>query len=254
MADGPGGYYFFNNTDANALSFAPVPAFDNMILWDTTNSAYCAWGMNVDGGATIATLTPTGSTRLRRTVETCALATHTINIIKSGTLNLNLVFNGWDTFDSTTHRVRVHSLSGSGWQASQVVGAAGVSAPLPFYTSIAPDLFLIYLGTNEYVNNITPAAFTAAMQTLISACLVIGDVVLIAPAFASTAYPQVTQQAIINCCYALATQYSLPLLDLSKRFGLWVDGNASGMYYDVDHMSGAGYLDIAASISNILMQ
>lgn len=250
-----GGFFFSNPTDTSSLAFTPTPALDTIEVWDVTNSGCSSYSVNVDGGAALQTVAKgSGGLTLRKTTITGAsLGAHTVNVQVSGTPSAFYCL-GVDTYDSTTPDVRVHNLGSYALQASQANTSANAWSPIPMITLMAADLYIMQLGTNEWINGVSPATFIANMGPLIAAAQAVGDVILVAPSFSSTAVStQVAQDAIIAACYTLAATYSVPLIDFSRWIGDYTTANTLGQYYDITHESGAGYANEAAILARALM-
>lgn len=248
-----GGYPFFNNSTTNSLSFTPTEAFDTIDIYDNANEAFADYTVNVDGGATLATVTASGESRIRKTTVTCDRATHTINIQATGT-GKNFILLAVATSDSTASSVLVHSAGASGIQAVQAAASTGSTSYAAGIAAIAPDLTILNLGTNDWINGISASAFDSAMRSLITAAQTTGDVLLIVPPYSN---PSVTalanQDAISNQIRALADSLSLPYIDQQAFIGAYAAANAEGMYFDDTHESGAGYYDQTVRLAGALL-
>jgi GDSL-like Lipase/Acylhydrolase family len=248
------GFMFANSTDTDSFSFTPNYTFDTIDIYDVTNSGYAQWTVNVDGGSPLATVSPSGSTRLRKTTVSCTLGTHTINLQTTSPAEFIIV--GIVARKASFPGVLVHNQGAYASQASFWNTSANVWSPLPTIETLAPDLSIINIGTNEWINGVSVATFLSNMQPLIAACLLSGDVLLNAPCYENPAngVSITTQQAIINACYQLAADFGISLIDLTQIIGSYAAGSAAGYYYsDGVHLTQSGYAQVAqANLAAVL--
>lgn len=99
--------------------------------------------------------------------------THTVLITNNSTANFH--YSGFMEHKGT-RGIRVHMCGKSGAAAYYFTEASKV---LPAYTSLAPDLAIINIGTNDYMTNVAPATFKANLQTLVTHLKSIGTDIII---------------------------------------------------------------------------
>lgn len=252
-SDSIAGFMFINSSDTSSFSFTTPNPIDGISVFDSTQTGYAEWTVNVDGGSALATVAAQ-SARARKTPVTCARGTHTVNIQRTG-VGSNLIAIGVDTSDSQTRRVRVHNLGSSGSQASYWNTAANNWSPLNMIPILGCDAWVINLPTNDWINAIADATTMASLLGLIAGCKAAGgDVIMIAPSFSN---PAVTAQAVQDATLAVvrnvASQTRINLIDESKIIGPFVAANLAGLYFDDTHESGAGYALEAAAIASFLL-
>jgi lysophospholipase L1-like esterase len=119
-----------------------------------------------------------------------------------------------------------------------------------------PDLSFIYLGINDFRlggRNPGVSTFKTDMQSIIDACRISGDVVLIAPNDVSDADEGPVNSALYaRAVIELAETNGLPWVNLRTVLGDWPAASAAGLMKDGLHPSPAGYRKIANSLLPLL--
>lgn len=152
--------------------------------------------------------------------------------------------------------VSVMNMGSSGAKASDI--AAVTSSPwdpvqaLPI---VAPDLTIISLTINDWVAGTDVTAYKASVQSLITAGLQSGDVMLLTGAPSNTANASAAAQAaIVAAYYQLANTNGIALLDITSRFASYATSQPLGLYGDTSlHPSGVGYSDIASALASAIV-
>lgn len=240
-----------NGTGTGTLSFTPVSNCNTFDIYSIRNVAG-GFTVNLDGGSTLATVNTSGAKAVIKTTVTGTLAAHTLNIVQTSG---NIFIIGIDCYDSTGKKVRV--LNG-GWSSatstSHTSSQSNAYDPLPALSAIAPNLSIICLSPNDWNNATDLAAFSAAMQTIITTCLTYGDVLLMSPPPSNIALTALaTQQAYVDAMQALAVSNGIPFLDLFGRWGSYEIMNPLSFYGDSVHPAGRAYADIASLIARTIM-
>ncbi len=263
-----GGFAMASTTSGATLTYTPEGSF----AFDTIDIYYLggtggAFTVNVDGGATLATVTPSGVHSVFVTSVSCALASHAINIVTSSTTGVFIM--GMAVRASTTPRVEVYNM---GWSA---VVVENTLAPANSYANptnvtyqynyfialpvVAPDLTIINLTINDINNQTaTVAQYQAALQTMVTQALVSGDCVLMIGNPCNTAAwtggviaPQ--YQAAV---YAVAAASNIAVVDLTARWTSYAVTNPIMAYGDAGvgalHPSTVGNADIARALIGLL--
>lgn len=235
-SDSLAGFMFGNNADTSALTFTPGVDFDAIDVLFTTNSAYAQWTIDI-GGSAIYTWAPSGSTRYLKQSISCTRGNNSVSFKRTG-VGANAIVTGIATRDTTRNQIYVHNLGSSGSQASFWNTSANSWSPLPALTALAADLYIVNLGTNEWINSVTPATYKTNMGPIITTCQAQGSVLLVAPSYSNPGITsQSSQDAIIAACKELAVTYNCPLLDNSLVVGDW----SAEKYYDNTHENGTSY-------------
>jgi lysophospholipase L1-like esterase len=240
----PGGFAMLANTVSN-FAFTPTSAFDTIDIYTMNVAAGGSFTVNVDGGATLATITTVAANVYTKNTVACTLGTHTINCATTSTSSTWLC--GMAVHNSTAAALEMYNMGISGITAA-TYNVAGMAAAL---ATIAPHVTLINITTNDI--NTTPtsiAAYTANIQALITAALATGDCILMIAIPASGANwnngVNLTYQAAV---YALAASNNIPILDLTQRWVSYAVTNPIMPYGDILHPGPAGYADIAAAMT-----
>lgn len=235
-SDSAAGFMLGNNADTTAFAFTPGVTFDAIDVFFVTNSAYAQWTVDI-GGSVIYTWAPSGSTRFLKQSISCTRGTNTVNLKRTG-VGANAILTGIATRDTTLNQVYIHNLGSSGSQASFWNVSSNSWSPLPALSLLAADLYIINLGTNEWINGVTTATFKTNMGGIITTCQAQGSVLLAAPSFSNPGVTaQASQDAFNVACRELAVTYNCPLIDESLVIGAW----SAGKYYDDTHENGTSY-------------
>jgi hypothetical protein len=241
-------------TSAATFAFAPGVAIDTVDVWSFSNTGLGSFSVNVDGGATLATVSENAAAAAFKTTVSTTLATHTINAVwASG----SAFFFGMDAYSSATKSVRVLNM-GRGSAASSYWNTPNAPFdPASALQVVAPDLTIIMLGVNDWQTSVSVGTYMTNMQALITAAKVSGDVLLVSPLPTNPAnspfVPNATQQGFVQACYALAASNNVPLLDMNYRFG--GSFSAGSQWYSSDgiHPLGIGYSDMALAVAKSIL-
>ena len=117
----------------------------------------------------------------------------------------------------------------------------------------APDLTVINLTINEWLNAGTVDAWKIHMQQIIDVAKTTGDVILMAGVpskinQAALAY----QSSFAAAAGELAAANGLPFLDVFGRFGS--QESIPSLYTDDIHPNGAGYADMISPLYSLMTQ
>lgn len=249
-----GNMFKFTAGVAGTLSFTPVGTFDTILVYyvQTGPGATGTMAVNVDGGATIQTLTAANAVATYAVATlSVTLATHTINFVAS---NLGDFFlGGVIAYNSTAVAVDFVQAGFAGATASNFVGTTNVWSPQNVITSLAPDLTIIELTVNDSNNGTALATYQANMQAIIASAQVSGDVILMTgPPSSTTAATNGTLDQYIAVLDALAVANGCVLIDTKARWGSYAAINPIMAYFDSLHPGAVAYQDMAQSILNVL--
>lgn len=231
---------------AGSVSFTPGVSSDTVDLYfyDQTGS----FNVNVDGGATIQTVALTNTSLPRKVTVTYPAGVHTINVVwVSGTFN----FLGFDAYTAASPQVHLLNLGSGGATATTLSANATAFDPIRWYRFFAPDLSIISLGINDWIAGTALSTYTTNLQTIITACLLSGDVILMTPFPSQISQATLANQALyVAAVRALAAQNGLLLIDENANLISWDAMNARSLTSDVNHPNGAGHAVIARDIKN----
>jgi hypothetical protein len=258
---GPGGSALESVTNGANIAFTPSSGFpfDTIDVYSIQQAGGGSFTVNVDGGATLATINTAGAAAYIKTTVACARATHTINATTTSTSDTQIF--GMAVRDSTVSRAEVYNLAVNGVTAQSyafIFSGRGAIVGIP---AIAPDLSFINLTINDIVNvTESVVTYTANMQAIINACVASGDVILIVGNPVSAAnQTNGVGQGYINAVYALAAPggpngvNGFPIFDNIISMGTFANANTLSPYYDTNnpslHPGRIWYADIAAGMS-----
>lgn len=243
-----GGTYLTASTNTNAFSFTPTTNVDTFTFYYPTAAGFGTIQYDLNGGS--ATVIPeNAATGFHSSTATTTLGSNTINV--KWNASTACYFIGIEAFDSTKQWISCVNAGWSGaratqWAASTVAGTIGV---------FSQDLTVINLGINDWEFGNTVAQYTTAMQTIITACKAVGDVILVSPNPSNPAQAGIsnaTQLTYINALYSLAAINNVPLVDYFNRVQSYTNANFFGLDFDNVHPNTAGYSDMTQQIFNLL--
>ena len=235
-------------TATGSLALAPGFVFDSFRVLYAQGGATGSTAINVDGGATLATLNTSGANGVAWSpTYTVARAVHTINF---GAPTVNTVFIiGVQAWDSTTPAVRL-SNGGVPVSATQDWIDNGTWGSMPTaFAGAAPNLAIIDLGINDAQSGTALATTRANLVTLIQSAQA-ANVDLILASMVPTAEAVLagitnSERAISQTLLSLALQYNCGFISKMDRWTDWATSNGLGLYSDNFHPNGLGYADLA---------
>lgn len=238
------------NPASGSLTFS-----DSRIVWDRCDIYYVTsngLGSIVASATNGATVTQSSSSAVsvsKMTVSAgSASNSNVLTINQSATSTINDIYIvAVEPWLSSSTKVRVGNAGVPASTTASWTLAGGLNS-MPAIKAYAPDLTIISLGINDGTQSVAPATVLTNVQTLITACQVSGDVIVLSPipsnpstqSAAATYEPQYTSAFIANL--------SVPILDVYTRFGSWATANSSGFMADDRHCNNVGYQDIAAFV------
>ena len=232
------------------LSFTPTIQTDTVDIYYVTNTSLGSFNANINGGT--------------NTLQSTAAAAGYRKLTLTGSLGMNVYNMAWASggsvfivgFNAYNSAVKQISVLNMGQGGATVAGIQAVWHSVASLLAIfAPALTTIQIGINDWMALTNGAAFSASLQSLISAAKSISDVLLIAPIQSSSAtIPYATQQPYLDNYPTDAISNNCVLLNVNQRWGGFPGGNASGFYYsDGIHGNTSGYGDEASALSKILL-
>lgn len=254
-----GGNSFSQSASGGNFSFTPTGAIDTFDVYYVNQTGNGVLSANIDGGTASTVNTGTQGPIGKLTLTTPTIGQHTANISWSSGGQVVLV--GIEGRNSTSDLISIFNGGMSGSTAAQWISFSSGQpwTPLTVLQTLAPDLTIVSLGTNEWLQGISPAVYQANLQTVVAAGLVTGDVIcLVEPPSVTTGSagsfaPTAVQQGIIAAMYAVAKANNLPVIDITQRWTSFAVTSPFGFYGDnAIHPNMKGYADIASSIAQAL--
>ena len=241
-----------NSTTTNNLTFTPSGSVDTFVVWYTTTSGSSrSFNWSVDAGGTTNIDCNVAKSMASVVIPAGAAGTHTLNLARVAG---SVYILGIQAYNSATKCVEVLNMGRSGGRASQATSSN--TEPwdaLNALSTLAPDLTVINLTINEWLNAGTTDAWKINMQQIINVAKTTGDVVLMAGVpskinQAALAY----QSSFAVAAGELAATNDIPFLDVFGRFG--AQESLSALYTDDIHPNGAGYADMISPLYNLITQ
>lgn len=233
--------------------------------WDTVDILYFqqpsggSFGITVDAGTEVVQATAGANAALIKTVTvTGTLATHTLHLRGAGSVT-NQPWLAGVRFYTAAVRGGVE-VSRSGTPGTTAYEWANDETPLRSaamcYDIAKPDLAVVTVLTNDYLQNIDPAVTARYVNTIVNrARSNSGDVVLMAdlPSGATTGHTYAADQ-YRQVLYTAADALNVPVLDMTDRWGSYAVSNAAplSMYVDANDPSSIGYQDLAQAVFDLL--
>lgn len=236
-------------TSAATCAFTPPNAFKTIKIRYAQFAGGGTFNVNVDGGASLAgsPVNTTGASAPSVATFTCALGTHTVNVVwASGTV----VILGVETFDDTTPVVSFINYGWGGSKSGDWNNNAAPYSPLGWIGRTDHPITRIRIGINDWENSIATATFSTNVQAMITAAKLAGDVLLETPNTTNGSANIATQATYIAVLQSLATSNSIKLNDIWTN----VFGGISqpSLMADSLHPNVAGYAAVAASSKTAL--
>lgn len=236
----------------NNFSFTPQAAFDTIVVYFLKNSGNGSATINVDGGASLGTITTSNASLVWATQTfTCAKGTHTINIVPNN--DGQMFFGGIVTYDSTVPAIDVIQTAIYGSLAGSHVANTNVYDHMPTLRFIAPDVTIICLTINDSNGGTPLATYQPNLQTIITNAKLSGDVILmVGPPSNTTQATDGTLDSYISVVKALAATNNCALINLKDRWGSYAATNPVLPYADTLHPGELGYVDEALAVNQEL--
>lgn len=237
----------FGISGAGTLGFTTTQNCDTFDIYYIDGAG--VFTLNLDGGATLATVTGASAFTIKKQTVPGSLGAHTLNCVwVSGTCFIV----GIDCYNSAAKQVTLWNMGWSGSKSTDwATNAAGRDPLNCIPATFLPDLGFICLGINDWLNATPVATYSAAIAALIAAVRQSGDVILMTPVPTQISTKALSaQQPFIDALYALAAATSCPLIDLWGRFGTQ-EANST-LYFDDRHPNGVGYNDVTALLTAAL--
>lgn len=254
----------------SVYSVTPYGPFDTIEITYVANTTYGKFSIAIDGAAPLgAVVDASGSLAVLKTTRTCALGNHRVDIYRSAATGADgsIAIISVKTYNSAQKCIEIINAAVGGNPGGMTASMSTDSAvymPLAVLRNqVAPDLTIICLDINEWINAVTPGTYdltTAAthseqLRKIITSCQVSGDVILMtgAPSKISS-YTRAVQDPILIATRNMASICNLPLVDVSQKWGDWVAAAALGYYLpqaDAVHPGYIGYVDIAARVTAV---
>lgn len=247
-----GGPAWYNNSTTNPLVWSPPGSIDTIDLYWMTASGYGTFTYAVDGGATTSVATAGASGIGHVTLSGLSAGAHTLTMARvSGTVRIIAAIGRL----STAPAIDVINAGWGGGISTEIAADDAAYRSLGGVRTLAPDLTILALDTNDYTPAYGPVSLTtyrANIAAIIAAGQVSGSVIV------SAEYPSaITRQtlAIQQSYWAAAREVAVaagcPWLDLPS----WMGGSyeaAPSLYADDTHPTRAAYQAQAAWYADAL--
>jgi lysophospholipase L1-like esterase len=229
------------------LAFTPRNYVDTFDVYTFTNNVAASLSIQIDAGSA-TTLSQNSANSLVKTTLTTTLGSHALNVNWiSGTPFLVGVYG----YNSAAKEISIINAGISGGVVGTTTGTGWTSqsgnpwAPLAVLEAVAPDLTIINLNINDCNAGTAQSTYVAALQSIITAAKVSGDVIITSANPTTTSASLGTQATYVGYVSALATTNAIPFIDI---FNLWGGVNQSQWMFNGLHPNFSGYTQIAGYI------
>lgn len=246
------GSHAFKSIGAGAaFAFTPSIAVDTFIVHYEVFATGGVANYNIDGGATLGTITMTGSNARGRLKIQVAKGTHTLNLNwQSGG---QVTVNGLEAYDSTIDQVMLLNFGYSASKIADNIVATSPWSPLNMLAGLQADELWLDMTINDANAGTADATYRASLETWIAAALAaVGSYAKIKMITGNqadaTVAPLAQQDSYVASFKAVAAGHGIVVSDIYTEFGTYVAANARGDMFDTTHPIGQGYARIAAQI------
>ncbi len=239
-----------NSTTQNTLDFAPGNTCDTFqVLYAQTTSAG-TFSLTIDSGTPV-TFNSYGTAAIASAAVSTTVGTHTLHIKM---LTTAMFWSAIMAYNQTTPYVEILNAGGGGWETSNFISSTSVWDSLPEIEYIAPNLTIIELYINDAANSVSSSTYKANLQTLITACQLSGDVIIVTGNPNNNSTVNAAYPAYLADMISLAQTNNCLFFDTQQRFGTWANANGLGWMYDQYHPNRLGYLEKAEAFFYFLNQ
>lgn len=251
-----GGYTAKATTNTNAFSFLPTVNVDTFIVYYLqVTSGPRSFNLDINGGAATTVNVVNAANQLATQNITATLGSNTCNATwVSGATGTYVA--GMEAYNSNKKWV---SVINAGYRGSNTGDWCDATSPFSAgkaatYATVAPDLTIISMAINDWVDGTSLATYQTNLQTLINLAMGVGSVLLVTsnPSDPSLGVSLATQATYTNVELALAASNNIPIVDIFNQWGSYAASNANGWNFDGLHPNGTGYGVIAQQIFNAI--
>jgi hypothetical protein len=247
---------FKATTSTNSLSFLPTVNVDTFEIYYIVDAGQGVLQADINGSGT-TTYSTSGTQGVGKSVITGTLGSNTLHLKWSSGGQVNVI--GVIAYDSTQPSIFVINAGAPSARMSQLstTGAAYNPGVSTVYTTIGCDLTIVRAQINDSIDGVPLATFGGYVQTVISAALASGDVLIsdenpMNPTIYSVT--NATQLTYADKMRSLANTNSLNFMDTFTSWGSYATTNAA-FYADAGvHPTAAGYSQISKSMAEAIVK
>lgn len=239
----------------NNWVYTPTYAFDSFTVYFLKNSGNGSMTANVDGGASLGTITTTNASLVwaTQTFTGITKGIHTINLVPNNDGQIFIV--GIVPWDSTVPALDVVQTAVYGATAATFTPNVNVYDAIPTLKFLAPAVTVIGLTINDSNAQTALATYSANLQIITTAAKVSGDCMYLVGPPSNTA--QATNGVLdqyIAIIYTLAVLNNCPVINLKTRWVSYAVTNPILPYFDTLHPGVLGNQDESQAVYGALMR
>lgn len=247
-----GGKMLLLNAASQAVAFTPTNPCDGATIYYARVASGGTATVNVDGGATLATISASGASAILTQNVTFTRGTHTLNITHNGT-GTNFYIVGVLFTDSTQGAIDFIQAGYYGATTNLFAAASQPWDPVNVAGTIAPDHTFYELGINDAIASLPIATFEANIRTMADRLVSVGSsitFVVNVPFTTASATVRANAAAIRAKVIELAAYYNAAVFDTPSYWGAHPSDTGTlipaSWYFDSPHPTALGYGDKAA--------
>ena len=248
---GLGTWYWYSSgaSQFTMLPTVPVDTFEIYFarIWGGANSM----DVSIDaGGVTNYSTTSDGFGQvLAKQVINTTLGSRTLKIARN---TGEVWINGITAYNSAAKSIIFSNAGASGLTAEGAIANATYAGHVGELARLAPDLVIIQIEGNDVLQAISPATFSASLQTMITAAKNAGADVILLVDIPSNGFQgnRAPYDAVVK---SLGASNKINVVDLNTRWGNdYSVGYGKGRYFDDYHANEFGLADIAQALYDVM--
>jgi len=248
-----GGNISGNSASTQTATFSPSNNVDTFqIIYPTTSSATSIVA-EIDSGTPVTINQYSASSALASASVSATSGVHTLSL-KLPSLPGSCFWSAILAYNNTNPFIEVLNAGLGGGQTSNFISNTSVWDALPEIEYIAPNLTIIDLYINDAANSVPVTTYQANLQTIITACQLSGDVILITGNPNNSSTVNATYPSYLAAMISLAQTNNCLFFDTQQRFYSWAQANNLGWMYDQYHPNLLGYFEKAEALFYSLTQ
>jgi lysophospholipase L1-like esterase len=244
-AAGPDNAHASTTDTAAYITFASTSTVGKFYLHYVRQPGGGTFSWAVDGGS--PTVVDTDGVAAYDVIEIDGPGTLRVDVDTAG--SAGVVIAGCDVRNDTAGQFVLHKLGSGGARADHFAQAPDGYLEAA-YGSIAPDVLMICLGTNDHAASIGINSFRSSIEAIIDrirSTAPVADVVLVGPGPNNNTGAYLIDD-YISALYEIAIERDVTFINLKSSLGSYADANARGLYEDASHPNTAGGLVIGRAL------
>lgn len=233
------------------MAVTPVGNVDTFDIYILKGGLTGTANVNLDGGATVTTLSTNGTSAVQKVTVSAALGAHTLNIIWTAGSVYPLFI---DAYDSTAKKIRVLGFGFPAKKSADFI-STGPYDPITVLNQLPPGLVIYDMGINDWENAVATSTYNTNISAFVTGVKTASDVLLVGPNHTGGSASDATQLTYDTELSNVASAQSLTFKDIhliSSNWTTYSAANIAGNMSDTLHPSAEGYQGIANCLAAVL--